>query len=56
MFRWICFYLGIQMEATAAWFDMFLPTGEKLAAVDAMTEVWSGKQPKNLSPKLISLS
>ena len=40
------------MEATATWFGMFLPTGEKLAAVDAMTEIWSGKQPKNLSPKI----
>ena len=46
------FIWGYKMEATATWFGMFLPTGEKLAAVDAMTEIWSGKQPKNLSPKI----
>jgi hypothetical protein len=40
------------MEATATWYGMFLPTGEKLAAVDAMTEVWSGAPPANLCPEI----
>jgi len=31
---------------------MFLPNGEKLAAVDAMTELWSGRPPQNLCPEI----
>ncbi len=44
------FIWGYKMEATTTWFGMFLPTGEKLAAVDVMTEIWSGEPPSNLSP------
>jgi len=46
------FTWGFKMEATATWFGMFLPTGEKLAAVDVMTEIWSGEKPENLSPSI----
>lgn len=46
----LAFTWGSKMEATATWFGMFLPTGEKLAAVDAMTKMWSGNPPENLSP------
>jgi len=48
------FTWGSKMEATSTWYGMFLPNGEKLAAVDAMTEVWSGKPPKNLCPEIQS--
>jgi len=44
------FIWGYKMEATATWFGMFLPDGSSLAAVDAMTELWSGKPPENLAP------
>jgi hypothetical protein len=44
------FIWGYKMEATATWFGMFLPDGSSLAAVDTMTELWSGKPPKNLAP------
>jgi hypothetical protein len=44
------FIWGYKMEATATWFGMFLPDGSPLAAVDAMTELWSGQSPKNLAP------
>ncbi len=50
----LAFTWGSKMEATATWFGMFLPTGEKLAAVDAMTEIWIGNQPGNLSPVINS--
>lgn len=46
----LAFTWGSKMEATATWFGMFLPSGEKLAAVDAMAEIWSGNPPKNLTP------
>jgi len=44
------FIWGHKMEATATWFGMFLPDGSALAAVDVMTELWSGQPPENLAP------
>lgn len=49
------FIWGNKPEATATWFGMLLPDGSKLAAVDAMTKLWSGKAPANLCPEIISL-
>ncbi len=46
------FTWGFKMEATSTWFGMFLPNGDKLAAVDAMTEIWSGKPPANRCPEI----
>ena len=37
------FVWGYKTEATATWFGMFLPDGARVAAVDTMTELWSGK-------------
>lgn len=48
------FFWGAKMEATSSWYGMFLPDGDKLAAVDAMTEVWSGRPPANLCPEIRS--
>lgn len=48
------FAWGFKMEATSTWFGMFLPNGDKLAAVDAMTEIWSGQPPANLCPEVRS--
>lgn len=39
-----------KVEATPTWFGMFLPDGTKLASVDTMTNLWSGKNPPNLCP------
>lgn len=50
------FLWGAKVEATTTWFGMFLPDGSKLAAVDAMAEAWSGKPPKDLSPKINKLA
>ena len=49
------FLWGHKQEATATWFGMFLPSGEKLPRVDAMAYAWSGKWPENRAPKLRSL-
>jgi glycosyl hydrolase family 2 len=49
------FAWGHKQEATATWFGMFLPDGSKLAAVDVMTELWSGKPPANRCPAIQSL-
>jgi hypothetical protein len=49
------FIWGQKQEATATWYGMFLPSGEKLPRVDAMAYAWSGKWPDNRAPKLVSL-
>ena len=46
-----------KLEATPTWFGMFLPrTGEKLGQVDALTLAWSGKQPANHCPEILSFT
>ncbi|MFT5465037.1 MAG: hypothetical protein ACI8UO_000123 [Verrucomicrobiales bacterium] len=49
------FVWGAKEEASATWFGMLLPTGERLAAADAMTEIWSGEPPKNRVPRIEKL-
>ena len=46
------FLWGHKMEATATWFGMFLEDGSRTAAVDVMTEIWSGSAPEDLAPTL----
>jgi len=50
------FTWGNKQEATATWFGMLLPDGSKLAAVDTMTELWSGKPPANRCPAIVKLA
>lgn len=49
------FTWGHKIEATATWFGMFLPDGSRLAAVDAMQELWTSQPPKHPAPKMTSL-
>ena len=46
------FLWGFKQEATATWFGMFLPSGERLGAVDAMTFAWTNRWPANRAPEL----
>jgi hypothetical protein len=46
------FAWGHKVEATSTWYGMFLPSGERLAAVDTMTEIWSGRAQPNLAPRV----
>lgn len=48
------FIWGHKQETTATWFGMLLPDGTRLAAVDAMTQAWTGKPPQNLCPAIES--
>jgi hypothetical protein len=50
------FLWGHKREGTATWFGMFLPDGRRTAAVDAMTEAWTGKTPKNRVPRIMKLA
>ncbi|MCH1509518.1 MAG: hypothetical protein L7T84_09960, partial [Akkermansiaceae bacterium] len=49
------FMWGTKQEASATWFGMLLSTGEKLAAVDELSKLWTGKSPANLCPVIESI-
>ena len=49
------FFWEPKQEATATWFGMFLPGGERLETVDAMTQAWSRKRPANRCPQIRKL-
>jgi hypothetical protein len=49
------FLWGHKQEHTHTWFGMFLPTGERTAAVDVMTKVWTGNWPNNRCPEITEL-
>jgi hypothetical protein len=49
------FIWGHKPEATATWFGLFLPTGERLPAIDALTRAWSGEWPANRCPEITAL-
>ncbi|MEL6869178.1 MAG: glycoside hydrolase family 2 TIM barrel-domain containing protein [Pseudomonadota bacterium] len=46
------FLWGSKVEGTPTWFGLFLRTGERLAAIDALHELWSGAQPKQPAPTI----
>jgi hypothetical protein len=46
------FLWGHKQETTATWYGMFLDSGEKLAAVDVLASLWSGKPTANASPSI----
>ncbi|MFN3189359.1 MAG: glycoside hydrolase family 2 TIM barrel-domain containing protein [Aureliella sp.] len=50
------FIWGHKQETTATWFGMLLPDGTRLAAVDAMAELWTGKAPENRCPTIESMN
>ncbi len=49
------FLWGQKQETTVTWFGMFLKSGERLGAVDAMSELWTGKAPAESCPAIQSL-
>ncbi|MEO0414631.1 MAG: glycoside hydrolase family 2 TIM barrel-domain containing protein [Verrucomicrobiota bacterium] len=49
------FTWGAKQEASATWFGMLLPSGEKTACVDELTKLWSGEDPENFCPEIHSL-
>jgi hypothetical protein len=44
------FLWGQKQETTATWFGMFLKSGERLGAVDVMSELWTGRAPSAKCP------
>ena len=49
------FVWGQKQETTSTWYGMFLASGEKLPAVDAVAYAWNGKWPSNRSPRIEKL-
>jgi len=46
------FHWNQHHEKTHTWYGMFLPDGSPTEAVDAMTELWTGKPPANRCPRM----
>jgi hypothetical protein len=49
------FLWGQKQETTVTWFGMFLKDGDKLQAVDTMTELWTGRPPRDRCPLIQQL-
>ena len=49
------FLWGQKQETTVTWFGMFLKTGERLGAVDALSELWTGRAPAEKCPVIKAL-
>ena len=49
------FLWGQKQETTVTWFGMYLKDGDKLQAVDTMTELWTGRAPANPCPLIKQL-
>ncbi|MCB9737568.1 MAG: hypothetical protein H6745_33730, partial [Deltaproteobacteria bacterium] len=50
------FTWGAKREVTATWYGMFLASSEKLGAVDALTELWTGRPPEDRCPTIGDIS
>lgn len=46
------FLWGQKQEKTHTWYGMFLPEGNRLGPVDAMTMAWTGQWPTNRCPQV----
>ena len=46
------FLWGAKQEATASWFGILLPTGEKTPRADALARAWTGRWPADRAPVL----
>ena len=50
------FFWGNKQEATATWFGIFLPSGERLAPADALSRAWTGRWPADRVPTLARIT
>ncbi len=46
------FFWGQKQEVTPTWFSLFLDDGTRLGAVDALTELWTGRVPTKRCPEI----
>ncbi|EIP98153.1 beta-galactosidase/beta-glucuronidase [Opitutaceae bacterium TAV1] len=50
------FLWGQKQEATGTWYGMFLETGERTPAIDAVTRIWTGKSLPHPAPRIEKLT
>ena len=50
------FLWGQKQERTPTWYGMFMPDGDKMAAVDIMHHKWTGAWPANQAPRIDSFT
>lgn len=50
------FLWGGKQEVTATWFSLLTPDGSRLEAVDALSELWTGRAPADRCPRIESLT
>lgn len=50
------FVWGQKQEATSTWFGLFTKSGERLATLDALEEIWTGKKVANQAPEIKKLA
>src|SRR5690606_16953143 len=46
------FTWGYKQEATATWYGLLLPGGQRLEATDTLAELWTGQKPANRCPTI----
>ncbi|MCU0316115.1 MAG: hypothetical protein MUC92_05940 [Fimbriimonadaceae bacterium] len=46
------FLWGNKQETTNTWFGMLLADGTRTGSVDVMSQFWTGRRPKNVSPRI----
>jgi hypothetical protein len=49
------FLWAFKNEATPTWFGLLLPTGERTAGCDVLSQFWTGKAVSSPCPKIVSL-
>jgi len=50
------FTWGFKREATATWYGLFLPDGARLAGVDTLAHLWSGKPQAQRCPEISKIT
>jgi hypothetical protein len=50
------FFWGSKEEGTPTWFGLQLPSGERLGALDVLSEMWTGKPVAEGAPRIESMS
>jgi hypothetical protein len=48
------FLWGQKQERTPTWYGLFTEAGEKTEAINVMEQMWTGKQPEHMAPRVVN--
>lgn len=48
------FLWGQKQERTPTWYGLFTEDGEKTEAINVMEQMWTGKQPEHMAPRVVN--